>query len=130
MGLQLMCMGVDTTPLSVKTYTGHQNTHHNIICSLIYYFHTQCSLQVPSTVGAGWYAVALQVEDFATTSSTTPMSSVPVQFLVNIFTSTVSCGSEPTFTGATPANGDTVAIVLGDTWQATLTAESFGTGVR
>ena len=96
-----------------------------------YIMHTQCSLQVPATVGAGWYAVALQVEDFATTSSTTPMSSVPIQFLVNVFTSSASCGNKPNFTSPpTPRDGDTFGIALGDTWEVTIIAVTSGPGVR
>ena len=92
------------------------------------FMHTQCSLQVPATVGAGWYAVALQVEDFATTSSTTPMSSVPVQFLVNVFSSPLSGCIKPII--IEPNNGDVFGIVLGDTWQVTIIVESPEQGVR
>jgi len=31
------------------------------------------------------YAVAIQIEDFATNNATTALSSVPLQFLVSVF---------------------------------------------
>ena len=46
------------------------------------------------TVG-NYYAVTLMVEDFADSSSYTPFSSVPIQFLIHIVSST-SCSLKPT----------------------------------
>ncbi|CAF1380296.1 unnamed protein product [Adineta steineri] len=53
---------------------------------------------------AGWYAAAaLQIEDFFSTTSTTPMSSVPIQFLFYGYAApTASCTIRPNITGILP----------------------------
>ena len=43
-----------------------------------------CTIIITGTILNAWYAVTVQVEDFMTSSSTTPLSSVPVQFLVYV----------------------------------------------
>ncbi|CAF4031093.1 unnamed protein product [Rotaria sordida] len=45
---------------------------------------SNCVLTFTATTANTWYAVALQIEDFLNTTSTTAMSSVPVQFLINV----------------------------------------------
>ncbi|CAF1002973.1 unnamed protein product [Didymodactylos carnosus] len=44
----------------------------------------------------GYYAVALQIEDFYTSSSVVPLSSVPLQFLIYIYAPSNSCILIPT----------------------------------
>ncbi len=39
----------------------------------------------------GWYAVAIQVEDFKDSNSMTAISSIPVQFLISIEESNSTC---------------------------------------
>ena len=91
---------------------------------------TQCNLLFPATGAAGWYAVALQIEDFATTASTVALSSVPLQFLVNVFTSTASCTSatQPQFVGVTRVDGSCVGVP--STYQEPIIAKSGGSSVR
>ena len=67
----------------------------------------QCEIQYTgSSLSTGDYAVALQVEDFTSSTATTPLSSVPVQFVVRIraFSSSL-CTSKPAFVRNTPLNG-------------------------
>ncbi|CAF2233481.1 unnamed protein product [Rotaria magnacalcarata] len=45
---------------------------------------SNCTLSFMSIVPGVWYSVALQVEDFINTTSNSPMSSVPVQFLIYV----------------------------------------------
>ncbi|CAF4181560.1 unnamed protein product [Rotaria sp. Silwood2] len=45
---------------------------------------SNCTLSFIGLVPGTWYAVAVQVEDFINESSNTPMSSVPVQFLIYV----------------------------------------------
>ncbi|CAF3391672.1 unnamed protein product [Rotaria sp. Silwood1] len=45
---------------------------------------SNCTLSFIGLVPNTWYAVAIQVEDFINSSSNTPMSSVPVQFLIYV----------------------------------------------
>ena len=79
---------------------------------------------------AGLYAVALQIEDFTTTTATVPLSSVPVQFLVNVHTTIPSCGSgtQPEFVGVTWMDGSCVGVP--STYRETITAQSGCLGVR
>ncbi|CAF3195014.1 unnamed protein product [Rotaria sp. Silwood2] len=45
---------------------------------------SNCTLTFTGLIPNTWYAISLQVEDFINTTSTTPMSSVPVQFLIYV----------------------------------------------
>ena len=74
--------------------------------------------------------MALQIEDFVTTAATVPLSSVPLQFLVNVFTSMASCasGTEPKFVGITRVDGSCVGVP--STYQEPIIAKSGGPGVR
>ena len=74
---------------------------------------------------AGWYAVALQIEDFTSTTSFVPMSSVPLQFLVNVYSSSSTCGSGPSLSySATLQDGSVVPVAVGFLWQETIVATS------
>ena len=84
-----------------------------------------CRLTYIANGSLGWYAVALQVEDFINASSTVAMSSVPVQFLVLVQNITIPPGvTVPTFVGTTPADGS--CIVVGSSYQERITARSGG----
>ena len=74
---------------------------------------------------AGLYAVALQIEDFTSTTSSVPMSSVPLQFLVNVYSSSSTCGSGPSLScSATLQDGSVVYVTVGLLWQETIVATS------
>ena len=67
------------------------------------------------------------MEDFISSASTTPMSSVPVQFLVLVQNITMPPNiTAPTFVGTTPEDG--ACITVGDTYQEHITARSGGDG--
>ena len=73
----------------------------------------------------GLYAVALQIEDFTSTTSSVPMSSVPLQFLVNVYFSSSTCGSGPSLScDATLQDGSVVYVTVGLLWQETIVATS------
>jgi hypothetical protein len=52
-----------------------------------------------------YYAVALQIEDFYTSTSPTPMSSVPIQFLFYGIDAPSGCSTAPTIIGVRPNLG-------------------------
>ena len=84
-----------------------------------------CTLTYNASGDLGVYAVALQVEDFINASSTVAMSSVPLQFLVQIQEITIPPGvTDPTFVGTTPADGSSIAV--GSSYQERITARSGG----
>ena len=55
---------------------------------------SDCTLSIRGLVEDTWYAVAIQVEDFIDTTSTDPLSSVPVQFLIYVMRTPV-CSQLP-----------------------------------
>lgn len=59
---------------------------------------------------SGNYAVALQIEDFTDSSSTVPLSSVPLQFIFTVGSSYMypSCSYHSYFVLPTPSHGDTL----------------------
>ncbi len=52
-----------------------------------------------------YFAVALQIEDFYNSAATTPMSSVPVQFLFYAVAAPSNCSVRPAIIGARPNRG-------------------------
>ena len=84
----------------------------------------QCELQYEGIVNqVGRYAVALQVEDFVSPTDTIPMSSIPVQFIVQIFSSSQSCSSndQPELVGSTPKDGSCIGAPFFSPWSAVIT---------
>ncbi|CAF1519231.1 unnamed protein product [Rotaria magnacalcarata] len=53
-----------------------------------------CTITLTGQQAGIWYAVAVQVEDFINKTSTTPMSSIPVQFLIYVMPA-LTCTSSP-----------------------------------
>ncbi|CAC5424640.1 unnamed protein product [Mytilus coruscus] len=56
---------------------------------------SSCVLSYNATRSTGWYAVALQIEDFQKTTDAVPFSSVSLQFLIFVANSNASCASRP-----------------------------------
>ena len=112
----------------------HHHEHVMMKCIIIDWFSImsiQCALIISAnTLNNGWYGVALQIEDFASTTSTTPLSSIPLQFLVNVFDSSASCASRPELVGATPPDGSCYPVASGSTWTARIVAQSGSSSVR
>ena len=73
----------------------------------------------------GLYAVALQIEDFASTTDTVPLSSIPLQFIIEVFNSTAPCGShQPEILGGTRC------VEVSSTYQERIVAHSGGFNIR
>ena len=68
-------------------------------------FSNNCTLVYTINVTGGYYAVALQIEDFYNSTTLTPMSSVPIQFLFYGINTTGSCTTPPTIIGVRPNLG-------------------------
>ena len=93
----------------------------------LFYAQDNCRLTYHANGSLGWYAVAIQVEDFISSSSTVAMSSVPVQFLVDVMQIDAPPDvTAPTFVGTTPADGSSINITIGSTYQQQITAQSGG----
>ena len=73
----------------------------------------------------GLYAVALQIEDFASITDTVPLSSIPLQFVIEVFNSTVPCGSyQPQTVGGTRC------VEVLSTYQERIVSQSGGFNIR
>ena len=102
-------------------------TIYIIWCNL-FYIQDSCRLRYIANGSLGWYAVALQVEDFINASSTVAMSSVPVQFLVRVQNIPISFNvTAPTFVGSTPVDGS--CIPVNGTYHQQITGRSGGDNV-
>ncbi|KAK3612288.1 hypothetical protein CHS0354_011006 [Potamilus streckersoni] len=67
-----------------------------------------CTIEYTAAgTSVGYYGVAVQVEDFPASGGTVPYSSVPIQFLVQIYPSNQGCYSLPEFLPPTSKNGET-----------------------
>ncbi|XP_052094770.1 uncharacterized protein LOC127730411 isoform X2 [Mytilus californianus] len=75
----------------------------------------ECTVSYSATQ-AGWYGVAIQIEDFISTGSMEALSSVPLQFLVVVFRSNTTCASKPTFVEPTRIEGSCIGIPFNTTY--------------
>ena len=77
--------------------------------------------------------MALQIEDFLSPTDTTPLSSVPLQFLVNVFASSASCEAQPMLVpipGETPLDDACIPVEFNTTYTAGIVASAGGVGLR
>jgi hypothetical protein len=83
------CDGICRSILSLPTST--------------YLNETSCVLRIiPPTVG--YYALAVTVLDFENDTNTTPLSRVPIQFVLRIWSSSIACSLPPIYIGDAPAD--------------------------
>ncbi|CAF1439557.1 unnamed protein product [Adineta steineri] len=80
---------------------------------------SNCTLSFNLPIANLYYACALQIEDYYNSSSTSPMSSVPVQFLFYAYnTSASACAQRPSIIGARPNTaciGAPIGVQLNET---------------
>ncbi len=84
-----------------------------------------CTIDYESTRGARYWAAAVMVEDF-TPESSVPLSSVALQFLILVISSSMqqSCSQKPVFTHPVIEHGSCVAIPPGTPFETQLVANS------
>lgn len=77
-------------------------------------FEDNCTLQftIPAIYNQWYIAIALQIEDYYDASSTTPMSSVPIQFLFYGYTPTGNCTTLPAIIGERPNRGMSLILFI------------------
>ncbi|XP_071124120.1 uncharacterized protein [Mytilus edulis] len=92
---------------------------------------TSCILSYTASGSTGLHAVALQIEDYSVSDTETPLSSVPLQFLVDISSTTGSCDDKPLVLqlNLTNVNGSVATIALNTTFFQTIVANSGSTNV-
>ncbi|XP_015760399.1 PREDICTED: uncharacterized protein LOC107339598 isoform X2 [Acropora digitifera] len=76
----------------------------------------ECKITYSATEYTGFYAAPVMIEDFATPTATQALSSIPLQFLVYVFTSNEGCDERPKFTKETRAEGSCIGIPPGGTY--------------
>ncbi|KAJ8032101.1 hypothetical protein HOLleu_25523 [Holothuria leucospilota] len=79
-----------------------------------------CSFQWTPTV-QGLYAVAMQIEDYLDSSSTTPLSSVSLQYILDV-RSLGPCSNGPSFASDVLPGGSCVAVSQGQMFTTRITA--------
>jgi hypothetical protein len=82
-------------------------------------FQATCTMSYTAGTATGFYAVAIQVEDFMTTTSTTPLSSIPVQFMVNIYSGS-GCSDASQFIDPTPSANTKFITDIGSQYSFTI----------
>ncbi|KAK3599693.1 hypothetical protein CHS0354_037164 [Potamilus streckersoni] len=75
-----------------------------------------CTITYQANNNVGYYGVTVQVEDFPSTGGIVPYSSVPLQFLVEVYSTNQSCYSLPEFIAPTKTDRETVHITSGTTY--------------
>ncbi|CAF3427839.1 unnamed protein product [Rotaria sp. Silwood1] len=80
---------------------------------------SNCTIIITGTNIGDWFAVTVMVEDFISSSSTTPLSSVPVQFLVHVVAPS-SCSTPPEVYEL--SNKSCIPITVGHTFTSHLIA--------
>ena len=63
------------------------------------------------------------MEDYASPTDVSPLSSIPLQFLVDVFYSSDSCTSVPEFVSPTREDGSRVAIPSNTTYHERIVVE-------
>ncbi|KAL3883750.1 hypothetical protein ACJMK2_029984 [Sinanodonta woodiana] len=69
-----------------------------------------CTITYSAVDKIGYYAVAIQMEDFHPIGAMTPLSSVPIQFLVDIYNSSQPCHLIPVFLSPTKPDKTIVTV--------------------
>ncbi|CAF3340862.1 unnamed protein product [Rotaria sp. Silwood1] len=91
-------------------------------------FQSNCTLVFTLPITNLYYACALQIEDYYDSSSTAPMSSVPIQFLFYAYTALSSaCATRPAIIGARP-NRACIGVPIGVQLTESVIAQTYCTG--
>ncbi|CAF1123403.1 unnamed protein product [Didymodactylos carnosus] len=88
-----------------------------------------CTFIITGLNNGDWYAATVEVEDFINSTSTTALSTVPVQFLINVVNS-ATCPHDPKIIGL-PLDQGCIPLYVGQTYATQLIAlnscTSYGT---
>ncbi|XP_038070717.1 uncharacterized protein LOC119739745 [Patiria miniata] len=72
----------------------------------------------------GWYAIALVIEDFSTPTAVISKSKVPLQFLVNVYSSSDACNDKPALINPSPDQGARFGLVPGQVFRTQIRARA------
>ena len=82
-----------------------------------------CTIRYQASDGTGYKAVALMIEDF-TACSQSPLSSVALQFIIYVFTSSQPCSASPMFIPPTIEEDACITVPPGETFHTQIKANS------
>ena len=85
-------------------------------------FQDTCKLTLQPLLTAGLYGVAIQIEDFASRLDRTPLSSVALQFIINVYLSDSNCTSSPRFSYLTRSDKSCIGVEFNKTYNEILFA--------
>ena len=71
---------------------------------------------------SGLYGVAIQIEDYASRLDSTPLSSVALQFIINVYRSDSNCTSSPRFSYLTRPDKACIGVGFNKTYNEILFA--------
>lgn len=100
-----------------------QSVHYSLRYIFTFDWHSQdtCILTwTPTEIGL--FGAAFQIEDFINPSSTTPLSSIPLQFLFEVFLGDGSCAEAPTFDPVVLPGESCIAVPTGSTFTTRIEA--------
>ncbi|CAF3926131.1 unnamed protein product [Adineta steineri] len=83
-----------------------------------------CTLLITGSNVADWYAVAIVIEDFIDSTASLPLSTILVQFIINVQQKS-SCPYRPLLTGPTTSSDQCIGIKVGTSFNIELIAENF-----
>ena len=85
---------------------------------------SNCVLIFNASFSSGWYGVALIVEDFPSPTSMVAKSKVPLQFLVNVYSSPDACTATPELIAPSPAQGQCYGLAPGSMFNLQMRAKA------
>ena len=71
---------------------------------------------------AGLYGIAIQIEDYGSRLDKTPLSSVALQFIINVYRSNSNCTSSPRFSYLTRPDKSCIGVGFNETYNEILFA--------
>lgn len=89
-----------------------------------------CTITYNAVHQTGWYGVAVQIEDFARNMSGGPLSSIPLQFLVNVYVSSDSCETKTEFVGSTLPDNACIGVPENGTLDSVIQIRVLSPGIR
>ncbi|XP_057305113.1 uncharacterized protein LOC130642060 [Hydractinia symbiolongicarpus] len=84
----------------------------------------KCTLTYNANQQKGLFPISIQIEDYASKTSTIPLSSVALQFLINVYQSTGKCSDKPYFSSTSPLDASCENIPVNGTYITRIIATS------
>ena len=97
---------------------------------LFFSYKNTCTITYNAVHQTGWYGVAVQIEDYSRTLGGGPLSNVPLQFLVYVYSSADSCEIKTEYVGNTLPDKACIGVPENGTLNSTVAIRVLTPGVR